>query len=201
MPSYVVVIGILCVNCYHYCYIRWSMVNSADPDKRHSAVSDLCLHFLQKSIFPHYGPFDITRKDIFCLAFYFKWKCFVLIDHILSETICLFCFCVLFSNIYPKIRLTTKNWSGLCNFYITVIFWNFFLRRCFLLFFAEYEILIFYNNIVKTSEKLNKLNLLKICLLVTYPTDFCFLHSFLLWEKAKIFDFLKTNDYTTAFYA
>ena len=35
-----------------------------------------------------------------CLGFYVKWNYFVLIDHILSETICLFCFCVLFSNKY-----------------------------------------------------------------------------------------------------
>ena len=32
---------------------------------------------------------------------------------------------------------------------------------------------MFYNNIVKISEKLNKLNLLKILLQVTYPTDLC----------------------------
>ena len=37
-------------------------------------------------------PFDITRKDIFCLAIYYKWKYFVLIGHIFSETISLFCF-------------------------------------------------------------------------------------------------------------
>ena len=76
-----------------------------------------------------YCPFDITRKDVFCLAFYFKWKYFVLNDHILSETICLFCFCVLFSNMYPKIKFMAKNWSDLCNFYSKVIFWNFWLRK------------------------------------------------------------------------
>ena len=32
---------------------------------------------------------------------------------------------------------------------------------------------MFHNNIVKMSEKLNKRNLLTICLQVTYPTDFC----------------------------
>ena len=51
-----------------------------------------------------YCLFNITRKDVFRLAFYLKWKYFVLNDHILSETICLFCFCVLFSNMYPKIK-------------------------------------------------------------------------------------------------
>ena len=39
-----------------------------------------------------YSPFDNTRKDVFCLAFYFKLKYFVLIDHILSETILSFLF-------------------------------------------------------------------------------------------------------------
>ena len=40
----------------------------------------------------------------FCLAFYFKWKYFVLIDHILSETIWPVCFCVLFLNMYLKMK-------------------------------------------------------------------------------------------------
>ena len=82
---------------------------------------------------PLYCPFDIhvSRKDVFCLAFYLKWKYFVLIDYILSETICLFCFCVLFSNIYTKIKFTAKIWSDLCIFYIKVIFRNFCLRKYF----------------------------------------------------------------------
>ena len=74
---------------------------------------------------------------------------------------------------YAKIKFIAKNWSDLCNFYNKVIFWNFCLRKYFLLFFAEYELLMFHNNIVKISEKLNKQNLLKICLQVTYPTKFC----------------------------
>ena len=119
-----------------------------------------------------YCPFDISRKDVFCLAFYFEWKYFVLIDHIQSETICLFCFSVLLSNIYSKIKFTAKNWSDLCNFYSKVIF-CFCLRQYFLLFFAEFKFLMFHNNIVKIPEKLNKRSLLKICLQVTYPTDFC----------------------------
>ena len=75
-------------------------------------------HFVQSC----YCPFDISRKDVLCLAFYLKWKYFVLIDYMLSETICLFCFCVLFSNMYPKIKFIAKNWSDLCNFYSKVIF-------------------------------------------------------------------------------
>ena len=50
-----------------------------------------------------YCPFDII-EEVFCLVFYFKRKYFILLDHILSETICLFCFCVLFSNIYTIIK-------------------------------------------------------------------------------------------------
>ena len=73
-----------------------------------------------------YCSFDISRKDVFCLVFYFKWKYFVLIDHILSETICLFCFCVLLSIFYSKIKFTAKNWSDPCTFYSKVIFFLFF---------------------------------------------------------------------------
>ena len=51
---------------------------------------------------------------------------------------------------------------------------------------------MFYNNIVKISEKLNKSNLLKIWLQVTYPTDFCIIwHHFYYGEKVKIFDLKK----------
>ena len=53
---------------------------------------------------------------------------------------------------------------------------------------------MFHNNTVKISEKLNKQNLLKICLQVTYSTDFCIICiQFFLWEKVKMFDFLKTK--------
>ena len=82
--------------------------------------------------------------------------------------------CVLFTNIYPKIELTAKIWSDLCNFYSKVVVWIFCLKNIFLskiyfflLFFNSFELLMFHNNIVKISEKLNKRNLLKICLQVT----------------------------------
>ena len=48
-------------------------------------------------------------------------------DHILSETICRFCFFDLFSNIHPKIKFTeNKIWFDLCNFYSKAIFLDFF---------------------------------------------------------------------------
>ena len=40
-------------------------------------------------------------------------------------------------------------------------------------FFAEFVLLMIHNNILKSSEKLTKRNLLKFCLQVTYLTDFC----------------------------
>ena len=54
---------------------------------------------------------------------------------------------------YPKIKFIAKNWSDLCNFYSTMIFLNFCLRKYFLIFFAEFKLLIFHNNIVRISEK------------------------------------------------
>ena len=53
---------------------------------------------------------------------------------------------------------------------------------------------MFHNNIVKNSKKLNKQNV------ENQPPShlpYSFLHnvpSFFLWEKVKIFDFLKIND-------
>ena len=100
----------------------------------------------------------------------------MLIDYILSETICLFHFNVLFSNIYPKIKFAAKNRSDLCIFYSKVIFWIFWifrLRKYFLLSYVEFKLLMFHNNIVKILEILNKRNLLKTCLQVIYPIGFC----------------------------
>ena len=54
---------------------------------------------------------------------------------------------------------------------------------------------MFHNIIVKISEKLHKRNLLKICLQVTYPTDFSIIYIlFLLYGTVKILDVLKNND-------
>ena len=38
------------------------------------------------------------------------------------------------------------------------------------------SVLMFHNNTMKISDKLNQRNLLKICLQVTYPTDFCIIY-------------------------
>ena len=128
----------------------------------------------------------------FCLAFYFKWQYFVLIDHILSVTIWLF----LFSKNYPNINFTAKHWSDLWTFFSKVIFVGKFVKEnniyfillnlynwCFTTILWKFE---------KIWEKLNKRNLLKFCLQVTYPTHFCIICiHFYCGEKVKIFDFLK----------
>ena len=83
-----------------------------------------------------YSALNIFLKDIFCLEFYLKWKHFVLIDHNLSETICLFYFCVcsqIFT--YLKINFTAKNWPDLCNFYNKVIFLDILYKEIFFTFF------------------------------------------------------------------
>ena len=72
--------------------------------------------------------------------------------------------------------LKLNLWPKSCPTYaLPIIKWFFeifILENIFLLFFAEFKLLMFHNNIVKISEKLNKGNLLKLCLQVTFPTDF-----------------------------
>ena len=137
-----------------------------------------------------YCPFDNTQKDI-CLTFYFKWKYFVLTDHTFSETICLFCFCVLSSNRYPKIKFTAKNWSDLCNFYSKVIFGRFVLENIFYFSLLNSNYWCFTTILWKFQKKLNKWNLLKICLQITYPTDFCIIWILFYYGKKWIYFFKK----------
>ena len=88
---------------------------------------------------------------------------FVLTDHILSEIICLFCFCVLFPTMYPDIKLTAKNWPDLCIFIGKwVSFFNFCGGKYFFFFRVCLNYSCFYNNIysntVNILEKFNKRN-------------------------------------------
>ena len=53
---------------------------------------------------------------------------------------------------------------------------------------------MFHNNTVKISEKMNKRNLLKICLQITYPTDFCIIYTNFYYGKSENITGLKTND-------
>ena len=77
-----------------------------------------------------------------------------------------------------------KSWPDLCNFYSKVIFWNFCLRKYFLLFFFEFELLMFHNSIVEILRKIKQVKLVEN--LAPNYLPYRFLHdlaSFLLWEK------------------
>ena len=98
----------------------------------------------------------VCWENVSCLSFYLKWNYFVQNVHTLSETICLFCFYILFSNMFPKIKFMSKTWSNLCNFYSKAILCNFCLRNYFILFFAEFKLLMFHNRNVKIKKKKKK---------------------------------------------
>ena len=131
-----------------------------------------------------YCPFDISWKDVFCLAFYFKWKYFVLIDHILSETICLLCFCVLFSNIYTKIKVTAKNLSDLCNFYSKVIFWDFCPRKYFFTFLCWIRIIDVLQQYCENFRKIEQVELVEN--LAPSYLPYRFLHDLAMGKSGNI---------------
>ena len=91
-----------------------------------------------------------------------------MVDHILSGTIYLFCFCTLFSNTVNfnfTVKFTAQNGSDLCNFNSKLDFFYFFLLTFifsfFFLFFTDFKLMMFLDNFVKISGILNKCNLLK----------------------------------------
>ena len=58
---------------------------------------------------------------------------------------------------------------------IYIVNWTFLKKklRYILIFFTDFKLLMFYNNMVKISEILNKWNLLNTCIQTTYPVEFC----------------------------
>ena len=74
-----------------------------------------------------------------------------------------------------------------------MIFWNLGLRKYFLFFFNEFELLLFHKQYCVNFRKIEQADLVE-----NLPPSYLpyrFLHnlcSFLLLEKVKIFDFLKT---------
>ena len=108
---------------------------------------------------------------------FFAWR-FILNENILFWltisyqkpfvfSVSVFCsqICTLKLNLSPKVGLT---------YAISIVKWFFeifCLSKYFLLFNAEFELLMFHNNIVKISQKLNKQNLLKNCFQFIYPTN------------------------------
>ena len=132
--------------------------------------------------------------------FFFAWR-FILNENILFWltisyqkpfvfSVSVFCsqICTLKLNLSPKIGLT---------YAISIVKWffcNFCLSNLFLLFFAEFELLMFHNNIVKISEKIEQLKLVENLPPSYLPYKFLHnFHSFLLWEKVKIFDFFENH--------
>ena len=83
--------------------------NSVDPEQMpHSAVSDMGLKFLLTVGLPVSRillSFRHHSERRFFLGIFTLRENILLFFYILSKNIkCLFCFCVLFSNIYPKIN-------------------------------------------------------------------------------------------------
>ena len=120
----------------------------------------------------------LLGKDIFTMAFYSKWKYFVMIDHILSGTIKfgLFCFCTLFSNIYCKFNFTAKNGSDLHNFYRKLNVWIFLLK--YIVCFSSLILNYYWCSITISQYRENFRNFkqveqLKIFIETTYPIEFC----------------------------
>ena len=115
----------------------------------------------------------LERYYEYLLAFYFKYKYFVLIDHILSETTCLFCFCVLFLNMYPKIKFTAKLWSDLCNIYSKVIFFSdVFVWEIIFTFLCWIWIINVSQQYCENFRKIEQAELVENLPPSTYPTDF-----------------------------
>ena len=132
----------------------------------------------------------------FCLTFCLTWNYFVLIDYISSETICRICFCDLFSNTCHKIKFIAKNRSDLCNFYNKMIFWKFLSKKIFFTFLCWIWIIDVSQQYCENFRKKNEQTELVENLPPSYlPYKFLHnLHSFLLWEKVKLFDFSKPID-------
>ena len=110
----------------------------------------------------------------------------------MSETICRLCFCVLFSNIYTKIKVTAKSWSDLCNFYSKVIFLEYLSKKIFFTFLCWIWNIVVLQQYCENLKKNEQVEVVEN--LAPSYLPYRFLHdlaSFLLWEKVKIFDFLK----------
>ena len=168
------------------------MTNSVDPCRIWSGFP-LCPY--------NCYPFDISRKDSFCLAFYFKWKHFVLIDHISSEIICLFVsvfcsqICTLKINLRPKIGLT---------YAICLVKWLFgILVEENLFYFSVLNLKNWcFTTILWKIQKIEQAELVENLPPSYLPYRFLpNLHSFLLWSKSENIWFIKTNGLNITFCA
>ena len=129
----------------------------------------------------------VLNEDMFLLTISY-WKPFVFSDSVFpSQTF------TVKLNLRPKNGLTCAN---------SLVKWFFLSEKIFFYFsLLNLNYWCFTTILWKLQKKLKKRNLLKICLHGTYTTDFCNLHSFFLWGKVKIFDFLKSSDKNNTFWA
>ena len=112
-----------------------------------------------------------------------------LIRNHLSFSVSVFCsqMITLKLNLRPNIGLT---------YVMSIVKWfflNFCRRKYFLLFFAEFELLMFHNNTVKVWENKKKAKLLTTYFQVTYPTHFCIIAFTFTMGKVQIFDIFKNQ--------
>ena len=85
-----------------------------------------------------YCPLNSTWKDVFCLAFYFKWKYLFWLTIFYKKPFFFSVFCFQICTLKLNLRLTI----GL-TYTISIVKWfflNFCLRKYFLLFFADFWI-------------------------------------------------------------
>ena len=94
---------------------------------------------------------------------------------------------------YPKIKVTAKNWTDKAISIVKYFVFEFLSKEIFLLFFAEFKLLMFLNNIVKISEKIEQAELVENLPPSYLPYRFLHnLHSFLLYNgKSETIWFFK----------
>ena len=161
--------------------------------------------------FSTHCPFNIRRTFFF---FFFFARCIILNEKVLVwltisyQTLFVFSVSVLFSNIYPLIKFMAKKKKKKkkknCQLLLLSDFLDFLSRRIFLLFFVEFELLTFHNNIIeKISGKKKKKKKDQAEFVEILPRSYLsyrFLHNlhfffFLHVETSEIiWFFLKTND-------
>ena len=140
-------------------------------------------------------------KAFFFFVFFFARR-FIINETILfwltisyQKPFVFFRFCVPFSNIYPKINLRQKTGLTYAISIVMWFFWKFWLWNYFFTFLCWIQIIDISQQYCENFRKNEQPELVKNLPPSYLPFKFLHnLHSFLLWEKVKIFDVLKTND-------
>ena len=117
-----------------------------------------------------------------------------MIDHSLSGTISLFCFCAFFFFFFYKYLLFLLQPKLGLTYALSIVNWILFEKKniadYFLLFITDFKLLMCHKNIMKMSEVLKKWNWLKTCIQTTHPIKVCIIYNhFYHGEKWKFFIF------------